>query len=97
MNLVDAQVVANAGPDYHSCPDDQNVDFISLGGSPTAQDRILATRMGVAAVDALLDDQRNVMMGIQNDEIVYVPFSKAIKNDKPINRDLLNTLRISSI
>ena len=37
------------------------------------------------------------MMGIQIDEIVYVPFSKAIKNDKPINRDLLNTLRISSI
>ena len=70
---------------------------LQRGGSPTAQDRILATRMGVAAVDALLDDQRNVMMGIQNDEIVDVPFSKAIKNDKPINRDLLNTLRISSI
>ena len=52
---------------------------------------------GKLPVDALLDDQRNVMMGIQNDEIVYVPFSKAIKNDKPINRDLLNTLRISSI
>ena len=52
---------------------------------------------GVAAIDALLDDQRNVMMGIQNDQIVYVPFSKAIKNDKPINRDLLNTLRVSSI
>lgn len=37
VNLVDAQVVANAGPDYHSCPDDPNVDFISIGGSPTAQ------------------------------------------------------------
>ena len=53
--------------------------------------------MGVAAVDALLDDQRNVMMGIQNGEIVYVPFPKAIKSDKPIHRDLLNTLRIPSI
>ena len=70
---------------------------LQRGGSPTAQDRILATRMGVAAIDALLDDQRNVMMGIQNDEIVYVPFAKAIKNDKPINRVLLDTLRISSI
>ena len=70
---------------------------LQRGGSPTAQDRILATRMGVAAIDALLDDQRNVMMGIQNDQIVYVPFSKAIKNDEPINRDLLNTLRVSSI
>ncbi|HAC21411.1 MAG: 6-phosphofructokinase [Tannerellaceae bacterium] len=70
---------------------------IQRGGSPTAQDRILASRMGAAAVDALLDDQRNVMIGIHNDQIVYVPFAKAIKNDKPINRDLLNTLRILSI
>ena len=70
---------------------------LQRGGSPSAQDRILATRMGVAAVDALLDGQRNVMIGIQNDAIVNVPFSKAIKNDKPINKDLLNALRISSI
>ncbi len=70
---------------------------IQRGGSPTAFDRILASRMGAAAIDALLEDQRNVMIGIQNDEIVYVPFNKAIKNDKPINRDLLNTLRILSI
>ena len=70
---------------------------LQRGGSPSAQDRILATRMGVAAVDALLDGQRNVMIGIQNDHIVNVPFSKAIKNDKPINPDLLNALRISSI
>jgi 6-phosphofructokinase 1 len=70
---------------------------LQRGGSPSAQDRILATRMGVAAIDALLDDQRNVMIGIQNEEIVHVPFAKAIKNDKPINRDLLNTLRIVSM
>jgi 6-phosphofructokinase 1 len=70
---------------------------LQRGGSPSAQDRIMATRMGVAAIDALLEDQRNVMIGIQNEQIVYVPFSKAIKNDKPINRDLLNILRITSI
>jgi 6-phosphofructokinase len=70
---------------------------IQRGGSPTAFDRIIASRMGAASIDALLEDQRNVMIGIQNDEIVYVPFNKAIKNDKPINRDLLNTLRILSI
>lgn len=70
---------------------------LQRGGSPTAHDRILASRMGAAAIDALLDDQRNVMIGIKNDEIVYVPFVKAIKNDKPINRDLLNTLRRLSI
>jgi 6-phosphofructokinase 1 len=70
---------------------------LQRGGSPSAQDRIMATRMGVAAIDALLEDQRNVMIGIQNEQIVYVPFSKAIRNEKPINRDLLNILRISSI
>ena len=70
---------------------------LQRGGSPTAIDRILASRMGAAAVDALLEDQRNVMIGIRNDEIVYVPFSKAIKNDKPLKPDLLNALRIASI
>jgi len=70
---------------------------LQRGGSPTATDRILASRMGAAAIDALMEDQRNVMIGIQNDTIVYVPFSKAIKNEKPINRDLLNLLHILSI
>ena len=69
---------------------------LQRGGSPTAEDRILATRMGVAAIDALLDDQRNVMIGIQNEAIVHVPFAKAIKNTKPIDRDLLNILWIVS-
>lgn len=69
---------------------------LQRGGSPSAQDRILATRMGVAALDAIQDDQRNVMIGIQNENIVYVPFSKAIKNVKTINPDLLNTLETVS-
>lgn len=70
---------------------------VQRGGSPTANDRILASRMGAAAIDALLDGQRNVMIGIQNDEIVYVPFSKAIKKNKPLQQDLLDTLKILSI
>ena len=70
---------------------------LQRGGSPTAHDRILASRMGAAAIDAFLDDQRNVMIGIKNDEIVYVPFTKAIKNEKPINQELMNTLRRLSI
>lgn len=70
---------------------------LQRGGSPTAHDRILASRLGAAAIDAIMEDQRNVMIGIENDEIVYVPFSKAIKNDKPINRELVNVLRALSI
>ena len=70
---------------------------IQRGGSPTASDRIIASRMGEAAINALIEGQRTVMIGIQNDEIVYVPFSKAIRKNKPINRDLLNTIKILSI
>ena len=70
---------------------------IQRGGSPTANDRILASRMGAAAVDALLAVQRNVMIGIVNNEIVYVPFIKAIKDEKPVNSDLMQVLHILSI
>lgn len=70
---------------------------IQRGGSPTANDRILASRLGNAAIEALLEGQRNLMVGVQNDELVNIPFVKAIKKDKPINRELLNTLRVLSI
>ncbi len=70
---------------------------VQRGGSPTAADRILASRMGAAAIDALLEDQRNVMIGIQDDKIVYIPFSKAIKKNKPMNEELVNILKILSI
>ena len=67
---------------------------LQRGGSPSAQDRILATRMGEESIEALLEGQRNVMVGLQNDELVLVPFAKAIKKDKPIDRDLLDGLQI---
>ena len=70
---------------------------LQRGGSPTAHDRIIASRMGVASIQALLEGQRNVMIGIQNDQIVYVPFAKAIKNDKPIDKELVNVLEELSI
>ena len=70
---------------------------LQRGGSPSAGDRILASRLGVAAIQAFMDGQRNVMMGIKNDEVVYVPFSNAIKSDKPIKAELLNVLAVLSI
>ncbi|MCD8081215.1 MAG: 6-phosphofructokinase, partial [Bacteroides sp.] len=90
-----AERVKNEYPDY-----DVRVTILGhlqRGGSPSAQDRILASRLGAAAIEALLDDQRNVMIGIVHDEIVYVPFSKAIKKDKPIKAELVNVLRALSI
>lgn len=70
---------------------------LQRGGSPTAHDRIIASRMGAASIDALMDGQRNVMIGIDHDEIVYVPFTKAIKKDKPIQPELVSVLRELSI
>jgi len=70
---------------------------IQRGGSPTAYDRILASRMGVAAIDALMDGLRNIMIGVVNDEMVHVPLAKAIKDDKPVKETLLGVLQILSI
>ena len=70
---------------------------IQRGGSPTAVDRILASRMGEAAIEAILDGQRNVMIGIENGKIVYVPFVKAIQHNKGIDRNALELVKILSI
>ena len=70
---------------------------LQRGGSPSAGDRILASRLGVGAINALLEGQRNVMVGIKNDEVVYVPFSNAIKSDKPVKKELIDVLAELSI
>lgn len=70
---------------------------IQRGGSPTASDRILASRMGEAAINALMEGQRNVMVGIENDVIKLVPFIQAIRKNKTVDRALLNTIKILSI
>ena len=70
---------------------------IQRGGSPSAFDRVMASTLGVAAVDALLDDQTSIMVGIMNKDTVHVPFNKAIKNSKPLNHNLLGLTEILSI
>jgi 6-phosphofructokinase 1 len=70
---------------------------LQRGGSPTANDRILASRMGIAAVQALLEDQRNVMVGVKNGEIDYVPLSKAIKQKKDIKDEKWEAIQVLSI
>ena len=66
------------------------------GGSPSAFDRFLASRLGVAAVEALLDNQRSVMVGIVNHETVLVPFNKTIKYNRNLNSILLEVADILS-
>ena len=70
---------------------------IQRGGSPTAYDRILASRLGAAAIDSLLEGQRNIMIGIENDEIVYVPLTRATKNQKRVTNDRVNLLKVLSV
>ena len=57
------------------------------GGSPTAADRILATRMGYAAAQALLAGESDVFIGSQGSQLVSVPFEQAIKNKKLVSKD----------
>ncbi|MGN0195491.1 MAG: 6-phosphofructokinase [Candidatus Cryptobacteroides sp.] len=90
-----ADRVRNEYPDY-----DVRVTilgYLQRGGKPSAFDRILASRMGYASIEALKEGQRNVMIGISNDEIVYVPISRAVKKDKPIDRELISVLSVLSI
>ena len=70
---------------------------LQRGGSPSAGDRILASRLGCGTIQAFLEGQRNIMIGIKNDEVVYVPFSNAIKSDKPIKKELIDDLAVLSI
>lgn len=70
---------------------------LQRGGSPTAVDRILASRMGAQAIMALMEGQRNVMIGIKNGELVYVPFSKATTHKHSITAHDIEIVKILSI
>ena len=90
-----ANLIAQAHPEYS--PRVTILGHLQRGGSPTADDRILASRMGIAAIQALLEEQRSIMVGIQNDEIVYVPLIKAIKDKKDVKADKWAAMQILSI
>lgn len=90
-----AEEVSKKHPDY-----DVRVTIlghVQRGGSPSAFDRVTASRMGVSAIEALLDDQKSIMVGIVNNTIVYVPFNQALKNKKPLNPKSLELIDILSI
>lgn len=69
---------------------------LQRGGSPSAYDRILASRLGYASIEALQEGQRNIMIGIDDDHVVYVPIDRAIKKDKPIDKELISVLTVLS-
>jgi 6-phosphofructokinase len=70
---------------------------IQRGGTPSAYDRVTASKLGFAAVEALMDDQKSVMVGYHNNEIDQVPFSKVIKLKKKVDPELMNMVEILSV
>lgn len=93
--LYYAERVKNEFPHY-----DVRVSILGhlqRGGRPSAHDRILASRTGVGAVEAILQGQRNVMIGVRNNEVVYVPLVEAIRSDKPFDKKLIKVLDELSI
>jgi 6-phosphofructokinase 1 len=70
---------------------------LQRGGSPSALDRVNASRLGNAAIEALLDGQQSVMVGLQNDEIVLVPFRKAVKLHKKLNQGLIDIIDVLNV
>jgi len=70
---------------------------VQRGGTPTAFDRILASRLGMAAVEGLVNGKKGMMVGIVDNQIQYTNFKIAITKSKPINEDMLRMVKILSI
>lgn len=70
---------------------------IQRGGAPTAADRILASRLGLAAVEGLLSGKKCMMAGVVNNRIVFTDFKECINTTKPLDQDLIRMVKILSI
>lgn len=73
------------------------IGHMQRGGSPTALDRLLASRLGYGAVEALLEGKGNVMIGLVNNEVQYTPFEVAISQTKVPNQRLVRMAEILAI
>ncbi|HQK41232.1 6-phosphofructokinase [Flavobacterium alvei] len=67
------------------------------GGAPSCYDRVLASRLGVKAVESLIEGKSNFMVGMLNDEVTLTPLLQAIKGESVIDRELLRVSEIMSI
>jgi 6-phosphofructokinase 1 len=73
------------------------IGHLQRGGSPTAMDRVLASRMGHSSVKALMRGEGGVGLGIINDKITFTPFSEAISKNKSLNKDLIKMAEILAL
>lgn len=67
---------------------------IQRGGSPSCLDRLIASRMGYAAVESLIDGRHNVMVGILNNRVHYTPLEKAVKAKQRISQEWMKIVKI---
>lgn len=67
---------------------------IQRGGSPTCLDRLIASRMGYSAVECLLEGRFNVMVGIRNNTMNYIPLEKAVKSKQRVSDEWLRIVKI---
>ncbi len=73
------------------------IGHLQRGGSPSSADRILASRMGYAAVQGLLGGKTKVMTGIINDKVVYTPLVDSISKKKYPDSELMNMAEILAL
>lgn len=67
---------------------------IQRGGAPSYFDRVQASRMGYAAVNALIEGKSQVMIGLESQELIYTPFDQAIKQHAPLDMKMLEMAKI---
>ena len=67
------------------------------GGSPTSADRVLASRLGVAAVEGLIEGRKNEMAGLINNKIVFTPLKVVTSNEKEVDNSLIRIAQVLSL
>ena len=73
------------------------IGHLQRGGAPSGFDRLLASRLGNAAINALMEDHTNIMVGVDNQQVVYTPLSYAINNLKGVDLRLLKLAEMLAI
>ena len=70
---------------------------IQRGGSPSCYDRVLASRLGIGSVDALLENKKNIMVGVRHNKLIHVPFLETLKTTNKLDLELIRVADITSI
>lgn len=73
------------------------IGHLQRGGTPSAADRVLASRLGYAAITGILEGRSTQMVGLKNNKITYVPFQDAISKRKKMNKSLIEMSKILGI